>query len=334
MSCVPQASDELGCKSEVQSLQQGECKALLPVTTRTSDAVDVLDQPPGHVVIQNILHVREVMAAPQQACAHQHVQIGPGLPETAELLSTPRTLRRVAAHVPFACDIRIAEGCHDARHCLPSVAKDECLELPGIELCRDLLQSRTESLRLSHSVLPKTAMLTRKPKLLVDVLARRKLDAAHINVDRPLRQGAPLLDNSLRKLLHVVLPRRREEQDLPVRPDLCHDQVHLTTEVSLTHFVCLVQDHVRHPFQVCLLLFEQVKQSTWRRCHNVDPLKESQSLVAEIFATKDTLTSETRKLSESSDLVANLVAQLPGRKEDQSNRALARFELWLRHDVD
>eukprot|EP00756_Hemistasia_phaeocysticola_P005701 Hpha_TRINITY_DN13458_c0_g1::TRINITY_DN13458_c0_g1_i1::g.130790::m.130790 len=182
-------------------------------------------------------------------------------------------------------------------------------------------------LQLPHQVHDALVLLV--PVAEYDVLrhvrVRCELETAHLDL-----HPVPLVVAG--QALHLLRPRRRPHQRLPVRADLPHNLPDLRFETHVKHAVRLVHDEVRHPHQVEFSALQEVNQTPWRSnadLHTVAQLPALRPL------GRTAVAAHTAELAlDLRDLLMDLSGQLAGGSEDKHHRPVAPLERLLRHDVN
>ncbi|GIX64294.1 serine beta-lactamase mitochondrial, putative [Babesia caballi] len=116
--------------------------------------------------------------------------------------------------------------------------------------------------------------------------------------------------------LHLLGPRGRPHQRLPVRPDLADDLANLRLETHVEHAIGLVQDQVGDAPQVGDVGLEEVDEAAGAGEQNLDATPQFIHLLSELRA-----------------LLTDLLDKFPGGSQDQDNGAVSGPEEVLRINV-
>jgi hypothetical protein len=106
---------------------------------------------------------------------------------------------------------------------------------------------------------------------LFDVMISRKVHRSNITLDKIMQEilfnaindVSTLfnLNTHIRKLLHVLWPRRTKHKSLTIWSNLRDDLSNLGLETHVQHTISFIHDQICYTAKVCLLGFEHINQS-------------------------------------------------------------------------
>lgn len=161
---------------------------------------------------------------------------------------------------------------------------------------------------------------------LQDIVIRRQRQRANVDLD-------VVLEELLRQLFHLLRPRCRPHQHLPIGPNLLDDLANLRLEAHVQHAVRFVQHQIRAAPQIGCAALQEINQATGRRDHHLHAALQVAGLRCLRRTAEHARVAHMRARSKVAGHLLDLLGELARRRQYQHDGPVAALQPRLIVDV-